>query len=112
MGISLALGLAALLKEAGVGVRPSSGGSRARDTGGLLPCSWWHRCPARPADDSLWCTIAQPQVRAAVQISPWQRASAVMDTGLQDLEECWVALEAVHPVQGLEVAYRMPGYPF
>lgn len=36
----------------------------------------------------------------------------MMDTGLKDLEECWVALEVVHPVQGLEVALRMPGHAF
>lgn len=36
----------------------------------------------------------------------------LMDTGLQDLEECWVALEVFHPFQGLEVAQRMPEYPF
>lgn len=105
--------IAALMKEAGMGVRDSPWEAAGAGTHAGCPLApWWQRGPASPADSSLWCTIAQPCMHTVHKYHHGKDLQLLMDTGLQDLEECWVALEVFHPFQGLEVAHRMPGYPF
>lgn len=112
MGHSLALGLAALLKEAGMHLRLSSkiagpgmhaGCSLAPGGTGSLPAQ--RVTPSDAPLHSHQCTLLHKYHHG-------KDLQLMMDTGLQDLEEHWVALEVVHPVQCLEVAHRVPGHPF
>lgn len=112
MGSSPALGLAALLKEAGVGLRFSS---EVAGPGTQAGCSL--------APGSTGGLPAQQMTASDASLHSHERTLShkyhhdkdlqlMMDTGLHDLEESWVALEVVNPVHSLEVAHRMPGHPF